>query len=74
MSNGVLDRKAKLRMLIELEYDPQTMHSGDADKESKRWFMENVLLNKTEEGRLILHSNELGDELGTVNVLEVHPF
>ena len=61
-----------IRMLIELDYDAEVMHSNDP--ESKRWFMENVLLAKSESGLLILHSNELGDEVGTVRVLEVHPF
>lgn len=65
---------SKIRMLVELEYDAETAHSGDKDKAAKQWFMDQVLLNKTEAGRLILHSNEIGDELGTLHVLEVYPF
>ena len=59
----------KIRMLVEVEYDAVGMH-GD-EPESKRWFMENVLLDKA---GLLLHSNEIGDTVGTVLVLEVHPF
>ena len=62
---------SKIKMLVELDYDAEMMHSGDADKEAKLWFMENVLLDKH---GLILHSNEIGDHIGLINVLEVHPF
>lgn len=66
---------AKVKMLVELDYDAESMHSGDQDKYAKKWFMDNVLLNKTEAGFLVLHSNEIGDEVvGVVRVLEVHPF
>lgn len=64
----------KVKMLVELEYDADGMHGGEYDKQAKRWFMDHVLLNNTEAGRLVLHSNEIGDEVGTVHVLEVHPF
>jgi len=57
----------KLKMLVELDYDADTMHGTDGD--SVRWFAENVLGNTTEDGRLVLHSNEIGDEVGTVLVL-----
>lgn len=65
---------AKVKMLVELEYDADVAHSGDRDKAAKQWFMDNVLLNKSEDGQLILHSNEIGDTVGTVHVLEVYPF
>lgn len=64
----------KIKLLVEVDYDADGMHGGEYDKPAKCWFMENVLLNKTEAGRLILHSNEIGDEIGTVHVLEVYPF
>lgn len=57
--------RTKIRMLVEVECDV------GQDKDEKRWFMEHVLLDKT---GLLLHSNEIGDTIGTVNVLEVHPF
>ena len=56
----------KLIMLIELEYDEDIMH-GD-DPEAVRWFREDIIGG----GMLTLHDNgELGDDLGTVRVLEV---
>jgi hypothetical protein len=71
MSGAPTLNTTKVRMLVELEYDAEIMHSGEADKAAKKWFMENVLLDKT---GLLLHSNEIGDTLGTVRVIEVHPF
>jgi hypothetical protein len=56
----------KIRMMIELDCE-----QAPATKEEKQWFMEEVLLDPK---GLILHSNEIGDTVGTVNVLEVHPF
>lgn len=57
----------KIRLLLELDY-PEGERMG---MEEKRWFMDNVLLDKR---GLLLHSNEIGDTVGTVHVLEVHPF
>lgn len=59
----------KLMLEVELEYDDQIM-PGD-DEESVAWFWNNVLLYPGEEGGLILHSNEIGDEVGTIKVLKV---
>lgn len=56
----------KIKLLIELKYDDKIMHGGDTDKEAKDWFFGEVLKDK-----LILHSNEIGDEIGTVKVLEI---
>lgn len=53
-------------MLVEIDTDDD-LHSA----KEKRWFMENVLLDK--EG-LLLYSNEIGDTVGLVNVLDVYPF
>ena len=65
---------AKVKMLVELEYDAESMHSGDADKEAKRWFMESTLLRKGIKDPLLLHCNDIGDTVGEITVLEVHPF
>ncbi len=54
----------KLILLIELNYDAETMHGND--EEAREWFF-SILTND----RLILHSNEIGDEIGEVTVLEV---
>lgn len=58
-----------VRMLVELDYDDELHHGKDVD--AIDWFVKDVLLNTTEDGKLILHSNELGDELGTVRVLKI---
>ena len=58
---------ATLKMLIEVDCDDCMITT----QEEFNWFMECVLLNKTEDGRLILHSNETGDEVGTVRVLQI---
>jgi len=56
----------KIRLEVELDYDEDTMHDKDGDK----WFKENVLGGTGDEG-LLLHSNYLGDEIGTITVLRV---
>ena len=59
----------KLIMEVELEYDDTIMHEDDPS--GMKWFEEGVLRNTTDEGRLILHSNEIGDEVGTIKVLAI---
>jgi len=58
----------KIRLEIELEYDDDIMHADDED--GWRWFREDVL-GGTGDERLILHSNCVGDEVGTVTVLKI---
>ena len=54
----------KLLMKIELEYDSDLIH---ADNEAGvEWFFNDVL-----KGELFLHSNEIGDTIGEVRVLEI---
>lgn len=62
----------KIKMLVELDYDAVGMHGED--KESKLWFMENILLRRGITEPLLLHCNEIGDTVGEIKVLEVHPF
>lgn len=59
----------KLILEVELEYDDETMHGNDAD--GITWFMDDILMNDGEDTRLVLHSNEIGDEVGTIKVLNV---
>jgi hypothetical protein len=59
-----------IEMLITLTYDDETMHNGDGDIEAKNWFFDDILVESKE--RLILHSNEIGDEIGDVKVLKVY--
>ena len=58
-----------IRLEIELTYNDEMMHGGEHDQDAKAWFYHNVLLEPSD--RLILHSNDLGDEIGEVNVLSV---
>lgn len=52
------------RLMIELEYDDDMMH-GKISQEALEWFWLEVM-----GGDLILHSNEIGDEVGRVKVLK----
>lgn len=58
---------AKLRLEIELEYDDELMHSND--KVAIKWFHEEILLGDS--GLLLLHSNELGDNVGKVRGIKI---
>ena len=55
----------KLTLTIELTFDANAMH-GD-DPEEREWFFDTILLGE----ELILHSNEIGDTVGTVKVLSI---
>jgi hypothetical protein len=58
---------SKIKLVVELDYPAHLFHEEDG--ESKRWFFEDIL------GRdeLILYSNEIGDDIGTIKVLETTP-
>jgi len=53
----------KIKLVIELEYDAHIMHGEDPD--GVKWF-DSILYG----GGLVLHSNEIGDEIGTVRVIK----
>ena len=55
-----------VRLEIVLEYDAGVMYGNDP--ESREWFFNKIL---GDEGALILHSNEIGDDVGIVKVLRV---
>ena len=57
-----------IRMEIELTYDADVMHCGEVDQEAKAWFYKFLLCPRA---RLILHSNDIGDEVGEVKVLSI---
>lgn len=57
----------KIVLEIELDY-PESIH-GD-DPEAFMWFRDEILLGGSGED-LILHSNEIGDEIGTVKVRSI---
>ena len=58
---------AKIRMMVELTYDAKTWHGKDA--EAKEWFF-NGILKSRRKNDLLLHSNEVGDQIGPIKVLE----
>ena len=55
-------------MLVELEYDDSIMYGDD---EGKSWFFNEVLLTPQEGNDLFLHSNEIGDEVGHIKVIQI---
>lgn len=55
-------------MLVELQYDDKIMHGKNKDETN--WFYKEILQSKTK-GELILHSNEIGDEVGLIKVLKI---
>ena len=57
----------KTKMVIELEYDDKLFH-GD-DKFAIEWFYNEILLGKG--GSLFLHSKEIGDNVGSVEGIEI---
>lgn len=56
-----------ITLKITLEYDEDIMHGDDAD--AREWFMSSVL----QPGDLVLHSNEIGDEVGTIKSVSLLP-
>ena len=55
----------KVKLEIEFEYDEDVMHGDDQD--AINWFFSDILKNE----KLNLHSNEIGDFIGTVKVNKV---
>lgn len=56
----------KLILTVTLDYDAELMHGNDP--EGLEWFMRDVLGDET---GLFLHSNEVGDEVGKILVIDV---
>ena len=57
----------KLQMLIELDYNAEIMHDGDIG--SRKWFFQTLLDNEPE--ALLLHSQIIGDTVGSVRVIKI---
>jgi hypothetical protein len=53
-----------IKLLVELTYNNDAMHEDDAD--GIAWFKDEVL-----GGEMVAWSNEIGDELGFIKVLEI---
>jgi hypothetical protein len=56
---------AKMQMLVELDYDEDLWHSGNNEEEWD-WFINHLLKDD-----LILHSNLVGDFVGSLTLVEV---
>ena len=54
---------------VELYYDDELHHSGDNDEEAKEWFFNEILF--ANDDSLFLHSNEIGDTIGTITVKRI---
>lgn len=61
----------KLKMLVELELHDITINTNDPEEWS--WLLEEILQPKVidDNNRLFLHSNDIGDTVGTIKVLEI---
>lgn len=57
-----------IKLLVELTYDEDLMHGEDP--ESIRWFRDEILMCESRED-LLLHSNEIGDTVGSIRVLQL---
>ena len=61
-----------IKLEIELTYDDIIMHGDDPD--AIKWFYKDTLekeLTNEDYPNLILHSNEIGDEVGVVKVIKI---
>jgi hypothetical protein len=57
-----------IKIIAELRYDDKLMHGKT--KEGIDWFY-NDILKCRKKNYLVLHSNEIGDEIGTVKILTI---
>ena len=55
----------KVKMLVEFDYDETVAYGNDLG--ARKWFFESILGGDD----LILHSQEIGDEIGTIKVLKI---
>jgi len=58
---------AKLIFMVELDYDGEIMHGYR--QEGIDWFNDEILRAKPGKHGLVLHSNEIGEEIGTITVI-----
>lgn len=61
-----------LTLTVKLTYDEEIMHGRDKDEEAKQWFLKHVLGRSDVSEPLTLHSNYIGDEVGTIEVIKIH--
>ena len=54
-----------IKIVATFTYDNELMHGNDIT--AMLWFFNKILLKE----KLILHSNEIGDEIGTIKIKEI---
>lgn len=57
-----------IKITAELKYNDKVMHGKS--KEDTDWFYNSILKSKRKND-LILHSNEIGDEIGVIKILKI---
>lgn len=60
----------RITMIVELSYDDELFHGSNV--ESYKWLMNDVIQN--ENSKLTLVSNEVGDTIGEIKVIEIIDF
>ena len=63
--------ETKIRLEVELSYDAEMMHGNYP--EGRDWFFGHILGIAADDGDLVLHSNEIGDSIGTIAILRHLP-
>lgn len=58
-------KEKTIKLEAEFTYDQECMHGED--KEAREWFFKDILMKDT----LIVHSNEIGDEIGTIKITKI---
>lgn len=59
------NKHKQLKIEAVITYEPDIMYGND--EESKKWFFEEILKDE-----LVLHSNEIGDEIGTMKITKIY--
>lgn len=67
--NGIIIMK-KIKMIVELEYDDEIMHANEKD-EIDLFYNDILMADREDDECLVLFSNYLGDDIGTIKVLEM---
>jgi hypothetical protein len=57
----------KIKIEVEFEVDDSFWCANSEDQEERDWFWKEILPNAT----VILHSNEVGDEIASTNELKI---
>ena len=58
-----------IKLTVELTYNDEVMHEND--QESIDWFYNDILKQQQNDELLLLHSNEIGDTIGEIKVIDI---